>query len=74
MASTENPTVMRVKAGTAGDSYIIAKLTGTQVAAGGMGAQMPYNAAPLSQAQIDLIAGGVKQLEQTLNLLPNNQM
>lgn len=61
MASTGNPAVMRVKAGAAGDSYLIAKVTGTQVAAGGMGAQMPYNAAPLSQAQIDLISQWIKQ-------------
>ncbi|MDO8716167.1 MAG: hypothetical protein Q7J73_05105, partial [Dehalococcoidales bacterium] len=61
VASTENPAVMRVKAGAAGDSYLIAKVTGTQVAAGGMGAQMPYNAAPLSQSQIDLINQWIKQ-------------
>jgi len=61
VASTGNPAVMRVKAGAAGDSYLIAKVTGTQVQAGGKGAQMPYNAAPLSQAQIDLIIHWIKQ-------------
>ncbi len=61
VASTGNPALMRVKAGAAGDSYLIAKVTGTQVAAGGKGTQMPYNAAPLSQSQIDLIIQWIKQ-------------
>ena len=61
VASTGNPALMRVKAGAAGDSYLIAKVTGTQVAAGGKGAQMPYNAAPLTQAQIDLINQWINQ-------------
>lgn len=56
VASTENATEMRVKAGAPDQSYLIAKLNGTQVQAGGSGAQMPYGAAPLSQAQISLIS------------------
>ncbi len=59
--STENPAVMRVKAGAAGDSYLIAKLTGTQVAAGGSGARMPYQSPPLAQNQIDLISQWISQ-------------
>ena len=59
--STENPKEMRVKAEAPDQSYIIAKLTGTQVAAGGGGAQMPYQAAPLSKAQIDLISQWITQ-------------
>ncbi len=46
---------LRVKVGAPEQSYLIAKLMGTQVQAGGSGALMPLNAAPLSQAQIDLI-------------------
>jgi hypothetical protein len=57
VASTESTTgELRVKAGSPDQSYIIAKLNGTQVAAGGIGAQMPYGAAPLSSTQISLIS------------------
>jgi len=59
--STENAKQMRVKAGVPEQSYIIAKLTGTQVAAGGLGAQMPYQAAPLSQSHIDVISQWISQ-------------
>jgi mono/diheme cytochrome c family protein len=59
--STENPKEMRVKAGVPDQSYIIAKLSGTQVAAGGSGAQMPYQATQLSQTQIDLISQWISQ-------------
>jgi hypothetical protein len=55
VASTEDPSELRVKAGAPDQSYILAKLNGTQVAAGGSGAQMPYNQPPLSSAQISLI-------------------
>jgi hypothetical protein len=47
---------MRVKAGAPDQSYLIAKLNGTQVAAGGSGAQMPLGSSPLPQSQIDLIS------------------
>ena len=53
--STESSTQLRVKAGAPDQSYLLAKLNGTQVQAGGSGAQMPFGAAPLSQAQISLI-------------------
>jgi cytochrome c553 len=53
--STESATELRVKAGAPDQSYLLAKLNGTQVQAGGSGVQMPYGAAPLSQAQISLI-------------------
>jgi hypothetical protein len=53
--STESASELRVKAGSPGQSYLIAKLQGTQVQAGGSGVQMPYEAAPLSQAQISLM-------------------
>jgi len=55
MPSTESTAELRVKPGSPDQSYIIAKLQGTQVQAGGSGAQMPYGLAPLSQAQIGLV-------------------
>jgi len=61
MPSTESATELRVKPGSPDQSYIIAKLQGTQVQAGGSGAQMPYGAVPLSQAQIDLIRQWIMQ-------------
>jgi hypothetical protein len=53
--STESATELRVKAGAPDQSYLLAKVNGTQAAAGGSGAQMPYNGTPLSAAQISLI-------------------
>ena len=57
--STESATELRVKAGSPDQSYLLAKLNGTQAQAGGIGAQMPYNAPPLSQAQISLVQGWI---------------
>jgi len=59
--STESATELRVKAGSPDQSYLLAKLQGTQVQAGGSGAQMPYGGAPLSQAQISLIQQWITQ-------------
>lgn len=53
--STQSTTELRVKAGAPDQSYLLAKLNGTQVQAGGGGTQMPQGTAPLSQAQISLI-------------------
>jgi hypothetical protein len=39
--SSQVPTVARVQPGASGNSYLWAKLQGTQVAAGGQGVQMP---------------------------------
>ena len=52
--STESP-LMRVQAGAPDQSYLINKLEGTQVQAGGSGVQMPFNGTPLTAAQIELI-------------------
>ena len=59
--STENSTELRVKAGAPDQSYLLAKLNGTQVQAGGSGVQMPYGAAPLTQAQTSLIQQWISQ-------------
>jgi mono/diheme cytochrome c family protein len=53
--STESASELRVKAGAPDQSYLIAKLQGTQSQAGGSGAQMPFNGTPLSSAQIGLV-------------------
>ncbi len=46
----------RVEPGSAVDSYIWHKISGTQVDVGGGGQQMPLGAPPLDQSTIDLIA------------------
>jgi hypothetical protein len=53
--STQSSTQLLVKAGAPEESYLLAKLNGTQAQAGGSGVRMPYGAAPLSQAQLNLI-------------------
>jgi mono/diheme cytochrome c family protein len=53
--STQSATELRVKAGAPDQSYLLAKLNGTQAQAGGSGAQMPYGSVPLSQSQISLV-------------------
>ena len=53
--STESATEMRVKAGAPDQSYLLAKLNGTQAQAGGSGAQMPYGSPPIPQDQINLV-------------------
>ena len=53
--STESANELRVKAGAPDQSYLLAKLNGTQVQAGGNGAQMPYGASPIPQDQINLV-------------------
>jgi mono/diheme cytochrome c family protein len=58
--STESP-LMRVLAGAPDQSYLINKLQGTQVQAGGQGAQMPLNGTSLSSAQIELIRQWISQ-------------
>jgi mono/diheme cytochrome c family protein len=50
-----------VEPGAPEKSYLINKLNGTQVAAGGGGAQMPFGQPPLSQAQIDLISQWISE-------------
>jgi mono/diheme cytochrome c family protein len=52
--SIESP-LPRVMPGDPDGSYLVRKLTGTQVEAGGQGAQMPANGAALPGAQIEVI-------------------
>jgi len=51
VASSEVPSIMRVKPGDPGNSYIIQKLEGTA----SVGAQMPFGGTPLPQATINMI-------------------
>jgi len=50
--STEAPALTRVVPGDPDNSYLIMKLEGTQDKHGGVGAQMPFGAPPLSPDQI----------------------
>jgi len=47
--------LLRVKPGTPDESYLVRKLEGTHVEAGGSGLRMPMDGAPLSKAQIAAI-------------------
>lgn len=50
--SEEAPAIMRVVAGNPDASYLVMKLEGTHITAGGSGAQMPFGGAPLPAEQI----------------------
>ncbi len=52
--STEAPALIRVTPGQPDKSYLIAKLEGTQIKAGGKGARMPFAGAPLPADKIKL--------------------
>lgn len=58
--STEAKAIARVEPGKPEASYLIAKLEGTHIAMGGTGARMPFGAAPLPQAQVDMIKAWIK--------------
>jgi hypothetical protein len=51
----------RVAPGVPQGSYIVHKLQGTQVGAGGSGARMPYGGTPLPPPQIALIEGWIQE-------------
>jgi cytochrome c553 len=53
-ASTQSALKLVVP-GAPGQSYLLNKLRGTQVQAGGSGAQMPYGASPLPDSRIQTI-------------------
>jgi hypothetical protein len=53
--SIEAAGVDYVEPGSSADSYLIAKLRGTQMQSGGSGVQMPMNADPLPEATIATI-------------------
>jgi hypothetical protein len=53
--SSDAPKLTRVVPGKPGQSYLMKKLEGTHIAAGGKGARMPFGTPPLPPAQVDLI-------------------
>jgi hypothetical protein len=59
--SVEAQGLLRVKPGESAASYLIHKLEGTQASVGGGGAQMPFGAAPLPDAEIDVIRRWIDQ-------------
>jgi hypothetical protein len=57
--STELPTMDRIEPGDHTLSYLWHKVNGSQASVGGTGSQMPLTGGPLSQAEIDGIAGWI---------------
>lgn len=53
--STEAPDMNRITRGSAADSYLWRKITGTHLEAGGSGEMMPLGAVPLDEEALDLI-------------------
>jgi len=60
VASTESP-LKRVEPGAAARSYLYLKLLGTQAAAGGSGARMPFQQDALAPADIDVVRKWIEQ-------------
>jgi hypothetical protein len=60
VASSQAPGMSLVKAGDSAQSYLVAKLRGTQVAAGGLGATMP-SGGMLPEATIELIEAWIDE-------------
>ena len=60
-AKSSESSLLRVAPGAPDKSYLVNKLMGTQGPAGGSGAQMPFGAPPLSQAQISLMQQWISQ-------------
>jgi hypothetical protein len=59
VASAQLPSMQRIRAGQPDQSYLIHKLQGTHITAGGSGGRMPLGSTPLSQATIDRIRAWV---------------
>ncbi len=56
----ELPGMNRVTPNQPDDSYLVHKVQGTHLAAGGSGSRMPLGRSPLSQADIDLIRAWIQ--------------
>ncbi|GAB3114276.1 hypothetical protein G8770_15020 [Aestuariicella hydrocarbonica] len=52
--------LLRVKAASPDESYLLHKILGSQLSAGGNGERMPFMAPPLSAAQIDTIRSWIE--------------
>lgn len=55
VSSTEVPDMNRITRGSASDSYLWRKITGSHLEAGGSGEMMPLGAVPLDDETLDLI-------------------
>ncbi len=60
VAAMELPTMNRVTPNQPNDSYLVHKVQGTHLAAGGSGSRMPLGRSPLSQSDIDLIRAWIQ--------------
>ncbi len=56
----ELPSMNRVTPNQPDDSYLVHKVQGTHLAAGGSGSRMPLGRSPLSQSDIDLIRAWIQ--------------
>ncbi len=56
----ELPSMNRVTPNKPDDSYLVHKVQGTHLAAGGSGSRMPLGRSPLSQADIDLVRAWIQ--------------
>lgn len=61
VASNQAPLLSRIEPFDSAASYLVHKIDGTQVSAGGSGSQMPFGAPPLSQGNRDRIRAWVDQ-------------
>ena len=59
--NSSQSSLLRVKPNDPDNSYLVRKLEGTQVQAGGSGARMPLNANPLPASQIEIIRRWISQ-------------
>ncbi len=63
VASTEQPAMKRIEAGSKEDSYLFHKLAGTHLTVGGSGGRMPKSGPPfLSDLEIARIGGYIDEL------------
>ncbi len=60
VASSEAPALDRIEPGSLADSYLWAKVTGTQADVGGSGGQMPLSGGPLNASELGLIQSWIE--------------
>ncbi len=60
VAARQLPSMNRVTPNQPDNSYLVHKVQGTHLAAGGSGSRMPLNRSPLSQSDIDLIRAWIQ--------------
>ena len=60
VAARQLTSMNRVTPNQPDNSYLVHKVQGTHLAAGGSGSRMPLNRSPLSQSDIDLIRAWIQ--------------